>query len=157
MNEDPSGTPAAALSKAQNTLEETRVKEHPHCVLCSQDNPIGLALDFHVIRPGVVRAVFPCAQHLQSYPGILHGGIISAFMDTAMANCLFSLGEVAVTAEMTVRYLKPTRLDIQAEIIGEMQKSMWPFFYVKAELRQEGMTLVRAEAKFIDRRSATGG
>lgn len=156
MTQNPSEDAASALAQAQTMLEETRVKEHPHCVLCSQDNPIGLALDFHVVRPGVVRAVFPCSQHLQSYPGILHGGIISAFMDTAMANCLFSLGEIAVTAEMTVRYLKPTRLDVQVEIIGEIQKSMWPFFYVKAELRQEGVTLVRAEAKFIDRRSASG-
>jgi uncharacterized protein (TIGR00369 family) len=102
----------------------------------------------------MVLATFSCSRVFQSYPETLHGGVISALFDAAMTNCLFSLGEVAVTAELVVHYLRPTRADQQAEVVAELQKSSWPMYQMTAELRQAGITLARAEAKFVNRRYA---
>jgi uncharacterized protein (TIGR00369 family) len=145
---------AAAVSQAQQKLDAMKIAEHSRCLLCGKDNPIGFRLDFRVIRPGMVLATFPCSRVFQSYPETLHGGVISALFDAAMTNCLFSLGEVAVTAELVVHYLRPTRVDQQAEVVAELLKSSWPMYQMTAELRQAGITLARAEAKFVNRRYA---
>ena len=145
---------AAAVSLAQQKLDAMKTAEHARCLLCGKDNPIGFKLDFRVVRPGMVLANFPCSRVFQSYPETLHGGVISALLDAAMTNCLFSLGEVAVTAELVVHYLRPTRVDQQAEVVAEVQKSNWPMYQMTAELRQAGVALARAEAKFVNRRYA---
>jgi acyl-coenzyme A thioesterase PaaI-like protein len=147
---------AAAVFLAQEKLDATKLSEHAGCVLCGKTNPVGFRLDFRVQTPGTVRALFSCSRLFQSYPETLHGGVVSALFDAAMSNCLFSLGEVAVTAELTVRYLRPTRLDLEAEVIGQLKKSSWPMFYLTAELRQQGIVLAQAEAKFIGRRWVNG-
>jgi len=143
---------ATSVSQAQQKLDAMKIAEHSRCLLCGKDNPIGFKLDFRVIRPGMVLANFPCSRVFQSYPETLHGGVISALLDAAMTNCLFSLGEVAVSAELVVHYLRPTRVDQQAEVVAEVQKSNWPMYQMTAELRQAGITLARAEAKFVNRR-----
>ncbi|HJX62612.1 MAG TPA: PaaI family thioesterase [Polyangia bacterium] len=156
MNDfSPERTPdAAAVWLAQQKLDAMKIVEHSRCLLCGKDNPIGFKLDFRVVRPGMVLATFPCSRVFQSYPETLHGGVISALFDAAMTNCLFSLGEVAVTAELVVHYLRPTRVDQQAEVVAELRKSSWPMYQMTAELRQAGITLARAEAKFVNRRYA---
>jgi uncharacterized protein (TIGR00369 family) len=146
---------ATAITLAQQKLDAMKIAEHARCLLCGKDNPIGFTLDFRVIRPGMVLATFPCSRVFQSYPETLHGGVISALLDAAMTNCLFSLGEVAVTAELVVHYLRPTRLDLQAEVVAEVQKSRWPIYQMTAELRQAGVALARAEAKFVNRHYAS--
>jgi acyl-coenzyme A thioesterase PaaI-like protein len=51
------------------------------CFICGVENPVGLKLRFHQIEPGVVEAHYSALPHFQGYPGILHGGIISAILD----------------------------------------------------------------------------
>jgi acyl-coenzyme A thioesterase PaaI-like protein len=153
-----SPTPTSApteILQAQQKLDAMKIAEHAKCLLCGKDNPVGFKLDFRVVRPGVVLATFPCSRLFQSYPETLHGGVISALLDAAMTNCLFSLGEVAVTVELIVRYLRTTRLDLAAEVVAELKKSSWPMYHMTAELRQAGIPLVKAEAKFVNRRYAT--
>jgi acyl-coenzyme A thioesterase PaaI-like protein len=145
-----------AVAAAQTTLEAIRTAEHAHCVLCGRDNPVGFKLNFKVLTPGTVSARFFCAEVFQSYPATLHGGVVSALLDAAMANSLFSLGKTGVTVELNVRYLRPTRLDRVAEVLGIMQKASWPLFQMAGELRQDGAVLATAEAKFVDRRYAAG-
>ena len=60
-----------------------RQQAHPHCVVCSPKNLQGLRLDFHPSDNGQVTAEFIYGQNYQGYPGILHGGVISAILDGA--------------------------------------------------------------------------
>ncbi len=145
-----------ARSAAQTLLDAKRATEHAYCLLCGKDNPIGFKLSFGVVKPGVVSASFPCSRVFQSYPQTLHGGVISALLDAAMTNCLFSLGETGVTAELTIRYLRPTKLDRPAEVVGLVETAKWPLFHLAGELRQDGAVLARAQAKFVDRGWAIG-
>jgi acyl-coenzyme A thioesterase PaaI-like protein len=60
-----------------------------------------------VDRDGAVHTVFKAHEGLQGYRGILHGGVITALLDAAMANCLFLKGVEALTGDLHVRFLKP--------------------------------------------------
>ena len=134
---------------AQMVLEATRKSAHAECLFCGKQNPIGFKLTFHARDDGSVHAVFPCERPLQSYPETLHGGVVSALLDSAMTNCLFSKGIVAVTAELTVRFLRPVRLDRSVEVTAAVTRVRGPLYYLQAELTQGKTLTARAQAKFM--------
>lgn len=145
-----------ALAAAQATMESIQEAEHPGCLFCGKGNPIGFRLDFSVVRPGAVRAAFPCGARFQSYFETLHGGVTSALLDAAMTNALFSLGVVAVTGELTVRFLRPVALGAEAEVTARVEEASRPPLYrLGAEIAQFGRVVARGRAKFVDREWAT--
>ena len=136
---------------AQSVLEATGKSAHADCLFCGQQNPIGFKLSFQAQDDGSVRAVFVSGLPLQSYAETLHGGVVSALLDSAMTNCLFAKGIVAVTAELVVRFLSPVRLDQPAEVTAAVSKIRGPLCYVRAELTQGRTITARARATFVKR------
>jgi acyl-coenzyme A thioesterase PaaI-like protein len=137
------------VASAQATLQATRAAAHPNCLLCGTHNTSGFKLDFRVSAVGEVRGEFACRAAFQGYPKMLHGGMTSAILDAAMTNCLFSLGVVAVTAELTIRYLSPVNLDCQVDVSGSLESGESPLYHLTAEMKQEGYVVARAKAKFF--------
>lgn len=76
-----------------------------YCFACGKENPQGLGLSFEKADGGVSAKFTPGRVH-QGYRGIVHGGIISAVLDEAMAHAAIADGFMPVTAEMTVRFKK---------------------------------------------------
>ncbi len=141
----------AAIRASQSTLESLSAAEHSGCVLCGGANPLGLKLKFRVQPDGSVLAMFSCPAILRSYPATLHGGVISALLDSAMTNALFASGLAAVTAELTVRYIAPVALNQGAVVRAWVERDADPLFYVKGELEQGQKIMARASAKFFVR------
>ena len=146
-----------AVAAAQASMEALQSEEHARCLFCGKDNPIGFQLGFHVDKPGAVRATFNCGHRFQSYSDTLHGGVTSALLDAAMTNALFSLEIVAVTGELTVRFLNPVELGREAEVSAELVEDSKPLYKLRAQLVQDGKPVARATAKFVDREWAAGG
>jgi hypothetical protein len=82
-----------------------------HCFGCSPANPVGLGLRF---RPdpdedadGVGIVADLCLdRRYESYPGVLHGGIVALVCDEAMGNLVvLRHGRVALTTTLRVRYV----------------------------------------------------
>ena len=136
---------------SQATLESLRAAEHSECLMCGPANPAGLKLRFRVQPDGSVLSMFQCREALRSYPETLHGGVISALLDAAMTNVLFSIGIVGVTAELTVRFLAPVVLNQGAVVRATIEQDAHPLFYVRAELEQDRKLMARASAKFLVR------
>jgi acyl-coenzyme A thioesterase PaaI-like protein len=140
---------AVDLTASQATLESLCAAEHSGCVLCGATNPRGFKLRFRVQRDGSVLAMFPCSEALRSYPETIHGGVVSALLDAAMTNALFSIGVVGVTAELTVRFLAPVAVERGAVVRASIEMARHPLFYVRAELEQDRKLMARASAKFL--------
>ena len=137
-------------SARQARLVAVRALEHPRCLLCSAANPYGLALGFEVQHDGSVAAEVPCREVLQGYARTLHGGVVSALLDAAMTHLLFSRGIVAVTAELTVRFLAPAQLGRNVVVRALLEQSSPHLLYrVRGELEQDGTLVARASAKFL--------
>ena len=125
------------------------------CLVCGHLNPNGLKLKFKVQPDGSVAAVFDCLPVLQSYPNVLHGGVISAILDSAMANALFAVGVVAVTATLEIRFLAPTMTGRFAMVRAWTESGdAHPLYLQRAELIQDGRVMVEAKAKFLVRDTA---
>jgi acyl-coenzyme A thioesterase PaaI-like protein len=92
------------------------------CFACGQDNPIGLRLRFREDGEGI-RAEFTPGPQYQGYTGVLHGGIIAAALDDAMANLFHRKGQETVTGRLEVRYRREapigTRLIVSARMTGD--------------------------------------
>lgn len=141
----------------QAVLDATRASEHSRCILCGADNPNGIGLRFSVEPDGSVVAIFAPESHFQGYPQALHGGVIAALLDSAMTNCLFSLGVVAMTAELSVRFVTPVELHLPVELRATATRSRGPVFFLQSDLVQERRLRAHASGKFVVRDSARLG
>jgi acyl-coenzyme A thioesterase PaaI-like protein len=130
-------------------LKATRVRVHPHCVVCSGANPMGLAQEFATQPDGSVASTFAGSSVFEGYSGLLHGGVTAALLDGAMTNCLFAHGIEALTAELHVRYRQPVSATARIIVRGWLMKSHGRLHLLGAELRQDDQVKVTALGKFM--------
>jgi acyl-coenzyme A thioesterase PaaI-like protein len=124
---------------------------HPECVVCAASNPRGLSLRFDASADGRgVEAIFECHGVFQGYIGLVHGGIVSAVLDGAMAHCLFHLGRVAHTGSLAVRFRHPVVVDRQARVRARLERSLGRMHMLSAELEQDGQVKVTASGRFVE-------
>jgi acyl-coenzyme A thioesterase PaaI-like protein len=124
---------------------------HPACVVCASSNSRGLTLKFVPSADGRgVEASFDCLDVFQGYVGLVHGGIVSAVLDGAMAHCLFHLGRVAHTGSLVVRFRHPVVVNRKATVLARLDRSRGRLHMLSAELEQDGQVKVVASAKFLE-------
>ena len=117
---------------------------------------MGVQLNFVVHADGEVSADFRYGGALQSYDGVLHGGVVSLVLDAAMTNCLFARGVTAATAELVVRFIQPARTDCPTRVRARVKSSRPPLYCLEADLWQADMTVAKASAKFLERKLTPG-
>ena len=122
-----------------------------YCFACGKDNPDSMALRFTYDEE---RNCFVCRFRLgKRYtgpPGHCHGGIIATILDEAMGKVNKLRQVVALTSEITVKYLKPVPL-IQA-LAGGVARGAGggPAACELAEiLNEKGEVLARGRGVFI--------
>lgn len=121
-----------------------------HCFLCGLQNPRGLHLSFYEDAEGRVVARYTPDEAYQGFPGVLHGGIISALLDEAIGRTLISRGIWAMTVDLHVRFQKPVPLGEPLTVIGEMTGLRSRTMEGKGEIRlADGTLAATAEAKYI--------
>jgi acyl-coenzyme A thioesterase PaaI-like protein len=140
----------------QERLDVVRGREHDCCFVCDPHNSRGFGLEFHACIDGSVTALFACAKAFHGYPCWLHGGVISSLLDGAMTNCLFARGIVAVTAELSTRFLSPVAVDRPARVRAWLEKSHPPLYVLQARLIQDGEILATTSGKFMERPEEDG-
>jgi acyl-coenzyme A thioesterase PaaI-like protein len=114
------------------------------CFGCSQNNPIGLRLNFEESEEFLHATWTPSAEY-QGYPNILHGGIIASLLDEIGGWCIsVKIGTAGVTAEMITKYLSPVfiskgNITLKASIAEKKIKTVKCFLY-------DGLSKLCAEA-----------
>jgi len=78
-----------------------KMEYYGYCWICGEKNPRGLQLKFSLNKSvKSIQTSFIPTETYQGYDGIVHGGILSALLDEAMAKLAFELG---YNAELTIR------------------------------------------------------
>ena len=123
------------------------------CLVCGLKNPFGLHTSFFELDNDELLAVFTPREEHQSYPGRLHGGIISTILDETMGRAIMikSAGEVwGVTVELNIRFKKPIPLDQELRVVGRITKDSRRFFEGTGELLLEDGTIgAEGHGKYI--------
>jgi acyl-coenzyme A thioesterase PaaI-like protein len=143
------------MGEGAKTLNETiTLAPNPvnKCFGCGGDNAGGMKLTFE--QDNVNRRIvgrFVLGERYQGGGGFGHGGIIATLLDEAMGKvCRFR--EVrAVTAELSIQYLKP--VIVQDEIIvegwEEGEQKGRNLFHVGEIRNLAGDVLARGKARFV--------
>ncbi len=142
------------MSEGSKTLSETITLEpNPvnKCFGCGGDNAGGMKLTFE--QDNVNRRIvgrFVLGERYQGGGGFAHGGIIAVLLDEAMGKvCRFR--EVrAVTAELTVEYLKPVNVQHEIIVEGRETEQKGRNLFMLGEIRNAaGDILARSRARFV--------
>jgi len=147
MNGKAETLPAAS----SEMLSDLQRINHRQCVMCGKTHNNGFGLDFTLQPDGAVEATIFCSDHLAGYEKMLHGGVICSLLDSAMTNCLFSHGYVAVTAKLDVRFRHPARTGRPATIRAWLPDPVecGPIYETMAVIEQDGLTVADAKGVFV--------
>jgi uncharacterized protein (TIGR00369 family) len=87
----------------------------------------------------------------QGFGGMVHGGILAGICDDAMWHVIHQQhDDYPVTAELTVRYHKPVRVDQPLRIVGEMVSYRRRLMVARAVIFDgSGEKVVSAEGRFM--------
>jgi uncharacterized protein (TIGR00369 family) len=130
------------------------MKKQPNsrlCFVCGLDNPIGLKLAFYEDEQGHVAARFtPQSQH-QGYPGVVHGGIVTALLDEVLARVAIGSGRWVMTARLNLRYRRPIPLDQPLTVVGQALGWKRSLFEARGQIiLADGQVGAEAEGTFAE-------
>ncbi|HET6845214.1 MAG TPA: PaaI family thioesterase [Anaerolineales bacterium] len=126
------------------------------CFVCGVENPVGLHLHFYETEAGVVESKYVSPEHFQGYPGVLHGGIVSALIDEVAGRSLMGPDSTAprfmFTARLEIKYRKNVPIGETLRLVGKAGRSRgksaeaWGAIY----LARDGELLAEGKALLID-------
>jgi uncharacterized protein (TIGR00369 family) len=123
------------------------------CLVCGLKNPFGLHTSFFELDNKELLAVFEPREEHQSYPGRLHGGIISTILDETIGRAIMVHSETevwGVTVDLQVRFKKPVPLDEELRILSRITKNNSRVFEGTGELLlADGTVAAEAHGKYL--------
>ena len=108
------------------------------CFICGVQNPVGLRMSVHNDPDGrCVYSVVTVPDHFQSYPGVVHGGIVATMLDeiSGRALLLSSDDNLMVTMKLGVKYRCPTPTHTPLKVVGRVLSMTETHAKVKGEIR----------------------
>jgi acyl-coenzyme A thioesterase PaaI-like protein len=120
------------------------------CFVCGTENPHGLRVDFFDDGTRVWTELIPAAWH-QGWPGVLHGGIVTAVLDETIGRVAFLHDRWVQTAKISVRFLRPAPLERRLRATGELVRDAKRLMEMRGQLIdvETGETLATAEGTFV--------
>ena len=128
-------------------MAPSRFEDDRMCFACGKDNPDGLRLEFESVGDEVRTSIeFP--RKFQGYSNVVHGGLVSTVLDEAMVTLLNRLGHLALTAELSVRFLRPVEVGERVDVTARLVERRGRVFRLEATAAgPDGSELARAESR----------
>ena len=108
------------------------------CVICGLDNQFGVRAPFYNMTDGSVASPFRYRAWHQSYPGRVHGGMITAMLDEMGLRGLWAArnddAEFGVTISLEPRYRQPVPYDADLLATGKLIEDRSRLFAVEARI-----------------------
>ncbi len=122
------------------------------CFICGLDNEFGVQAPFYEMEDGSLYTIFKFKPEHQSYPGRVHGGIITAMLDE-LAGRVYWIKDpnaFAVTTSLEVKFRKPVPYDTELKGIGYITKDTTRAYEAVATIvTLDGDMLATATMKYM--------
>jgi len=126
------------------------VHKYSNCFICGEKNIHGLKAKFYYDGNEVFTEIVT-SRDFEGYREIFHGGVVSSLLDEVMIKAILARDIYAVTAEMTVRFLKPVWVDKKVKFVGKVVKNRGRIFHTEGKaLAENGDILAEASGKYVE-------
>jgi uncharacterized protein (TIGR00369 family) len=129
------------------------VERDNSCFCCGAENERGLHLAITYPVKGEAETELVVPGWFSGWRNMTHGGLLSTILDEIMAHACIGIGgasESAVTAEMTVRFLKPVQTGSRVRAIGKVSEIKGRIVRTEGRLLDaEGNKAAEATARFV--------
>lgn len=122
------------------------------CIICGLDNEYGVQAPFYVMEDGSVMTLFSYREKHQSYPGRVHGGMITAMLDELGLRSLWTESDdiFGVTTGMTTKFKRPVPYGVLLKGKGRIIKNSPLFVESLAEIYDgENHLLASGEIRYL--------
>jgi acyl-coenzyme A thioesterase PaaI-like protein len=117
-------------------------------------NPVAPPLEFWVdAEASLARGRGRFGRRYEGAPGLLHGGTLAAAFDELMGFATIFSGGPGMTRELTVRYLRPTPIEVELRFAARLDRVEGRRLFVSAEVEADGVRTAEASGTF----TAVGG
>lgn len=148
-----------AISQGRRLIERRNLSglnliDNDHCFVCGPRNQNGLHIPMQKSVEGhTCSFTWAPGPAYQGYAGIVHGGILSTLLDEAMAYAV--MGEkrdiMAVTADMHIRYLRPTPVGVPLQFVATLVSNRKNLHFARGSvILPDGTVLAEAEGRFAE-------
>jgi acyl-coenzyme A thioesterase PaaI-like protein len=121
------------------------------CFGCSTTNPASLGIELSS-TPGGADGRVRFGSDAEGAPGLVHGGLLATFADEVMGFVPHGGNAVRLTAEMTIRYQRPTPVDTELRCRARAGETTGRRFTVHATITttdDETTVLAEADARYV--------
>jgi len=121
------------------------------CFGCSTSNPASLGIALSSTPDGAVGHV-RFGAGAEGAPGLVHGGLLATFADEVMGFVQHGGNSVRLTAEMTLRYRRPTPVDTELVCRAQAGETTGRRFHVHAAITtadDDTTVLAEADATYV--------
>jgi len=135
---------------SDDQVKKETIREYSNCFVCGQGNGRGLKLMLRNVN-GRAEADFTPDRSLEGYDGVVHGGIVSSLLDEVMVwSAFYTTGFHAVTAELTVRFVRPVRVENVYRVHGSVRENKGRLILTEATIENaSGAVLAKAGGKLF--------
>ena len=125
------------------------MRPYPNCFGCGDENPFGLRLDM-TVTDGELKTNFTPMPHHQGWPGIVHGGVISALLYEVMENWVYLNGIVTMMRSMNARLIAPAAVGQTISATSRLETREGREICVAAKLESDGKIIARGRASLVE-------
>lgn len=127
------------------------IARYSGCFVCGEKNDVGLRAKFFFDEKNRKALCDVIAdEHYAGYKNIFHGGITATLLDEIMIKSLLAVGNIVVTAEMTVKFKKPVYSGDLLHFEGWMTAKKGPLYITAGRaVNQRGETVAEATGKYV--------
>ena len=123
------------------------------CFVCGLSNSAGLRAGFFELENQSIVSLFDGSDHLQGYPGRLHGGMAAMILDETIGRAVcIDHGETVwgVTLGLETRFRQPVPLDSRVTTVGSIVKEGRRSFVGTGRIvLPDGTVAVEATGKYL--------
>jgi uncharacterized protein (TIGR00369 family) len=121
------------------------------CFVCGRENPLGLSARWESdLERGEVRATLEIPEQFNGFPGIVHGGVLTALLDEAAVRTALLQGgfdDLMVTAKLEIAFRRPIPTRTPVTVVGRLVQRARARARAEAEIRlADGTVAAHAEA-----------
>ena len=120
------------------------------CFGCGLENHSGLQMRFVDNGTDELRSEISVPEHFQSYPGVVHGGIITSILDEATGRVplIGDPDHFMMTVKLEVKFRQPVPVETTLTVIARIVKQRGRLMTTRSEVRLPDGTLA-AEAEVL--------